>query len=416
MQITILATGSRGDIQPYIALGQALVKRGHAVRIATFELYASFIRENGLEVFPIRGDLRQVMNGELAQMQADNPLKIFLSFNKLKSYVYVLQQDFYAACQQADAVIYHPGAAIGYFAARQRGVPSILATPFPMTPTRAYPSLIFYDQPRLGGQVNWLSHKLFEQIMWMASSGPVKQFWQAEFGRAPADFGSPFARQAAPDCPTVVGCSPQVFPRPADWPEHVVETGYWFLDEEQGWTPPPGLLAFLQSGPAPVYVGFGSVGAAQAGQTTRVVLEALRRAGQRGILASGWGGLAQAEPLPEDVYLLESAPHAWLFPRMAAVVHHGGAGTTAAGFRAGVPSAIVPFANDQFAWGRRAYELGVGARPLPRKRLSAEGLAAAIQAALSAEVKAAAQALGEKIRAEQGAELAAEVICRCLSS
>jgi sterol 3beta-glucosyltransferase len=415
--ITILTTGSRGDTQPYIALGLALKNAGQPVRIAAFENYAAFVKSFGLEFYPIRGDVAQAAasDGAASAMQADNPLKVILSFNQLKSMVFDLQQDFYAACIGAKAIIYHPGAPIGYFIAQHLNIPSIFAPPFPMTPTRAYPALIFYDRTRLGRSFNRLTHKIFEQIMWSASRAAVKQFWEAEFGRPPQDFTCPYGKQTTRPRPTIISCSKYVFPQPDDWPEHVYNTGYWFVDDQADWQPSAELLDFLQSGPPPVYIGFGSLGNPKlAAQTTQLAIDAIQLSGQRGILASGWGGMARVEHPPEDILILESAPHSWLFPQMAAVVHHGGAGTTAAGLRAGVPAIITPSSNDQFAWGRRVYELGVGAKPIPRKRLTSENLAVAICSALTGGVQAAAMQLGSKIRSENGAERAAEIIIRCL--
>ncbi len=413
MRITILSIGSRGDVQPYIALGLALKKAGTQVRVATFKNFEAFVTGFGLEFFQVQGDISKIMTTGVADnaRQADNPLKMLLSFNEMKSLTFNLQKDFYAACQGADLVIYHPGPSIGYFIARQMGIPSVLAAPFPMTPTRAFPSLIVYNAPRLGPEINWLSHKLFEQIMWVAAREPIQQFWMDTFGRNPEAFGPPFGKQVSPGHPTVVSCSDHVFPRPADWPEHVHNTGFWFLDDEPDWQPSEALHAFLEAGPPPVYVGFGSVAdPAESARTTELVIAALRRAGQRGVLASGWNGMSTREPLPKDIFMLESAPHAWLFPRMAAVVHHGGAGTTAAGFRAGVPAVIIPHGNDQFAWGQRAYELGVAAKPIPRKKLTAGNLAEAIQFVLKSKVCEAANRLGAKIQAENGAEAAAHII------
>lgn len=413
MLITILTAGSQGDTQPYLALGLALKKAGFTARIATFENYQGFVESFGLEFYPIHGDVRLVASSDSVRKArgADNPLKVLFSFNQLKSLIFELQKDFFNACQGSDAIVYHPGVAIGYFAAQHLGIPSILATPFPMTPTREYPALIFYTAPRLGKTYNHLTHKLFEQIMWSAAGPAVKQFWKQEFGRLPARFACPYALQTTSHLPTIVSCSSHVFPSPSDWPEHVYNTGYWFMDEEAGWQPPSDLLDFLQRGAPPVYVGFGSVGDPEtAAQTTRLVIEALELAGQRGVLATGWQGMTRTEHLPEEILILESAPHAWLFPRMAAVVHHGGAGTTAAGLCAGVPQVVIPYGNDQFAWGRRVYELGVAARPIPRKRLSVETLAEAIRYALKPEIYSAAAILGGKIQGENGAERAAQVI------
>ena len=148
--ITILTTGSRGDTQPYLALGMELQKAGKHVRVAAFENYEFFVKQYGLEFYPIRGDVTQVASSLNAQSarQADSPLKVLLSFNQLKALVVDLQRDLFDACKGAEAIVYHPGATIGYFAAQHFGVPAILATPFPMTPTREYPALIFYNAAR----------------------------------------------------------------------------------------------------------------------------------------------------------------------------------------------------------------------------------------------------------------------------
>jgi sterol 3beta-glucosyltransferase len=413
MLITMLTAGTRGDTQPYIALGLALKKAGHRVRIATFENYADFVMTHGLEFYPIRGDVSLVASGEGTRgaRQADNPLKILLSFNKLKSLMFDLQKDFFAACTGSDAIVYHPGVPIGYFIAQQMKIPAILATPFPMTPTREFPALIFYNGIQLGKAGNLITHQVFEQIMWFASSAPIKQFWKAQFGQLPAAFDCPYRKQVTRRLPTVISCSDHVFPKPVDWPAHVTNTGYWFLDEKKGWAPSTELLDFLRKGPPPVYVGFGSIGdPALASQTTALVITALKRSGQRGILITGWGGMSLLDELPDDVLILEKAPHAWLFPRMAAVVHHGGAGTTAAGLRAGVPQVIIPSGNDQFAWGRRMFELGVGSKPIPRKKLSAAELSEAIRYVLTTEVVNASSKLGLMIQAENGADAAARII------
>jgi len=419
VKIAILTAGSRGDTQPFIALGVALQQMGHAVRLATHENFAAFVQSYGLEFYPVTGDVSQIVGSESMSLTrgSDNPLKLALSFRQLRAYGQRMQPDFYRACQGADAIVYHPGPSIGYFAGQQLGIPSILATPYPMTPTREYPALMFYNGPRLGKGFNRLSHRIFERIMWTTSAATIKEFWKKEFGRAPENFGNPFPRQTTPAMPTLVACSEAVFPRPADWPEGVYNTGYWFLDEEPGWQPPAELLHFLQRGDPPVYVGFGSIGDPTAAeQTTRLVIEALRLAGQRGVLATGWSGMAQLDTLPEEIFMLESAPHAWLFPRMAAVVHHGGAGTTAAGLRAGVPAVIIPSGLDQFAWARRLNELGASSTPLPRKSLTAAGLAAAIRSALQPEVAARARHLGEIIRSENGAAYAAQIIVQTVNS
>lgn len=417
MLFTVLAAGSRGDVQPYIALGLELKKAGHRIRIATFRNYEDFVKRFGLEFFPISGDITKVALSDDTRdaRQADNPLKLVLSFNKLKSYVFDLQDDFFEACAGSDAIVYHPGMPIGYFAARDLNIPSILATPFPMAPTVEYPALMFYNTIRLGRRFNRISHRIFEQVMWLPSSSAVKEFWMNKFGHAPDDFACPFGRQTTRTHPTIISCSEHVFPQPKDWPAHVTSTGYWFLEDAINWKPSAALEEFLHKGTPPVYVGFGSIGdPTQAVQTTELVIDALKRSGQRGILATGWSGMSEMEDLPEDLFVLESAPHSWLFPRMAVVVHHGGAGTTAAGLRAGVPSIIVPHGNDQFAWGRRVYELGAGTKPIPRRKLTAEKLSEAIKSAMKNEIKDSARELGLKIQTENGTRTAARIVLNTL--
>ena len=210
--------------------------------------------------------------------------------------------------------------------------------------------------------------------------------------------------------PVLYGFSPSVIPKPPDWDADQQITGYWFLDRDEGWEPSPGLLAFLQAGPKPVCIGFGSMSNRDPESTAELVMDAIRLSGQRGIILSGWGGL-RVKDLPDSAFVLDSAPHSWLFPLVAAVVHHGGAGTTAAGFRAGVPTIIIPFFGDQPFWGARAADLGVGPEPIPRKQLTAERLAEAIRDAVINEgMRKRASDLGAKIRSEEGIARAVEII------
>jgi len=215
-----------------------------------------------------------------------------------------------------------PGAGIGYFIAQHMKIPSILGTPFPMTPTKEYPALIFYNF-RFGKVFNLLTHKIFEEGFWLALRSPVQKFWGKEFGKKPDEFSCPFSQQKTAKLPTIISCSNYVFPRPADWSEHIHCDGYWFLEEQEEFRASSDLLNFLKSGKPPVYVGFGSIGDKdQAARTTEIVMAALKQSGQRGILATGWSGMSKPDHIPEDIFILESAPHSWLFPQMAAVVHH----------------------------------------------------------------------------------------------
>ncbi|MDO8963746.1 MAG: glycosyltransferase, partial [Coriobacteriia bacterium] len=249
-----------------------------------------------------------------------------------------------------------------------------------------------------------------QQMMWqtMRSSDDKARAEVLDLPRAP--FFGPFSALSRAGFPTLYGYSPSVVPVPADWSRDCHVTGYWFLDAPEGWDPPVDLAEFLAAGPAPVYVGFGSMGSKDSERTADMVLGALARSGQRGVLSSGWGGLA-ASDLPADVFMVGSVPHAWLFPQMAAVVHHGGAGTTAAGLRAGVPSVVTPVMGDQGFWGQTVHRLGVGPKPIARRRLTADKLGDAIRVAASdTGMRERAAALGERIRAEDGVGAAVEVL------
>ena len=214
--------------------------------------------------------------------------------------------------------------------------------------------------------------------------------------------------------PVLYGYSPHIVPSPDDWPETTKASGYWFLDPPTEWQPPPDLLRFLDRGNPPVYVGFGSAAGLHPEKLANVVIAALVKAGQRGVIATGWGGLAPPN-LPGDIFQLEAAPHAWLFPRMAAVVHHGGAGTTTAGLRAGNPSIICPFLGDQPFWGTRVHSLGAGPTPIPQNKFTVANLSRAIRLAVTdTHMRRHAARLGENIRAENGLGVAVDFISSCL--
>jgi UDP:flavonoid glycosyltransferase YjiC (YdhE family) len=211
--------------------------------------------------------------------------------------------------------------------------------------------------------------------------------------------------------PVIYGLSPSVIPHPSDWDSRTTHIcGYWFLEPADDWRPPTDLLRFIENGPPPVYIGFGSMSNQKPEQTADLVLQALKRTGQRAIVFSGWGGMQKAE-LPDSVLMVDSTPHSWLFPHTQAVVHHGGAGTTAAGLRAGKPSIIIPYHGDQLFWGKIATDLGVGPKPVPRKKLTVDNLAQAIERAVTdKEMHRKAAELGKRIQTENGIARAIEII------
>jgi sterol 3beta-glucosyltransferase len=407
MRITILTCGSRGDVQPYIALGVGLQAAGHQVRVATHEVFADLVAAYGLELSPIQGNPRELLESGLAYRMLDaggNPFRFFRDFSRiLEPFLRIMIDDSQRACEGAEAVIFSGvGAAIAFDLAEQAGVPYCVAQVQPSAPTRAFASPFFADFPDWlpfgrGAYNRWTHHAVFGLMLLHLGPGLAR----ARRARGLPRLNRAAARRVA-QAPVLFGCSPSVVPRPPDWEAHLHLTGYWFLEHRAEWQPPPALVDFLAGGPAPVYIGFGSMRNRNPEEVTALAVEALARSGQRGVLFTGWGGFDD-RALPETVIAVESVPHDWLFPRMAAVVHHGGAGTTAAGLRSGVPSIVVPFFADQPFWGRRVEQLGVGPRAIPRKQLTAERLATAIRAAINdPDLRTRAALLGERIRGEDG--------------
>jgi sterol 3beta-glucosyltransferase len=406
--ITILCSGTRGDVQPYLALAQQLNALGLPVRIAANRDFESFVRGYGLDFHPVAVDFASAgVDPEMVRQaqRADNLFKMVGSFQKMKAYGVHMVEAYHDACLGSDALVYHPGLTIGHFMAQRLGIPSVLASPFPLHRTSERPSVVLYGKVPNWASVSRLSYSALQGMLWMASEASLVPFWKQKYGKLPAGFGQPFEKTDQGH-PAVVSCSEFVFPRPRDWSPDVHQNGYWFVEEPAEYQPSPELAAFLAAGDKPVYVGFGSMFDKGDTETVgRTVVEGLKLAGRRAVV-NGMSGLT----LTEGMLAVDGVPHSWLFPRMAAVCHHGGAGTTAAGFRAGVPSVIVPFALDQFAWAQRSFELGVGSPPLPVKKLTASRLAEACRFAIQPQVVAAAAELGAKLARENGARDAAKVI------
>jgi sterol 3beta-glucosyltransferase len=393
MKINILTIGTRGDVQPYIALGLGLKAKGHDVTIATLAEFESQIVERGLKHDVLRGDYL----GAAQNSEVKNPLRL------IKRYAEMVRDtlaDEWSSAQGADIFIYNPAAFGGYHIAEKLGVPSFAAFPTPMySPTSEFPSP-FFPFANLG-PLNKVSHSWFASMSTSIYRKPISE-WRRDVLKLPPVKDEKPARM-------LYAYSPAVVPIPSDWDESSVVTGYWFLDSPN-WQPPQDLVAFLQDGPPPVYVGFGSMFMNGGKQKTEMVLEALKLTGQRGILSTGWGGLTR-EDVPENMFVVDSIPHDWLFLRVACVVHHGGAGTTGSGLRAGKPTVICPFVGDQPFWGRRVAALSVGPQPIPQGKLTAEKLAKAMEiAATDKEMLQRSEFLGKIICAEGGVGTAVEYL------
>ncbi len=415
MKIVITSHGTRGDIQPYLALAVGLQSAGHQVTLATSYSYTEWIQGYGVQAHPTPFDIQEFTQRPETQVviKSRNFIRLMRVMRDMTRENAEGQDAVWAAIQGADLVIQSPTSSGALEAVSLRGVPAVFAVPLPFAPTRAFPSFFSLSRFSLGGGYNAFTHWLMHGVLWSALGRPITNPLRKKLGlRAWRSFGEVLAQTRALGTPWVYGFSAHVIPKPADWDEYQHVTGYWFLDSPPDWQPAPELAQFLESGSPPIYIGFGSMGTDNPERQTQLALRALELSGQRGVLAAGWGGLTR-QATPPNVLFVDNVPHNWLFPRVAAVVHHGGAGTTAAGFRAGVPNIVTPFAGDQIAWAERVEMLGVGPRAPEMKKLTAEKLAGAINVAVNDEsLRARAAALGEKIRAENGVARAVEIIER----
>ncbi len=408
MKILISTLGSRGDVQPYLALAVGLQQAGHRVTLAAPQTFADWIQSYGVDSAPVRFNPQEVMQ-KLAKsgggLRAMRTMRAVLSKGLEEA-----QDDVWRAAEDADFFI-QTGTGMGALEiASLRGIPVAFAYLVPLAPTRAFPMFWLPFRFSLGGGYNLLTHKLVSRMLWSVGGSATNQ-WRARLGlpawRSEAEM---FAYANRLNMPFLHGYSPSLLPKPSDWDANRHITGYWFLDPAPDWQPPADLLRFLAGGPPPIYLGFGSMNTENPERQTRLALKALELAGQRGILLTGWGGISQLSASP-NVFFVDNAPHAWLFPQVAAVVHHGGAGTTGAGLRAGIPGILTPFGGDQFSWADLVVKAGVGPKTPGIKKLTAEKLAESIQIAVNnSTLRARTTALGERIRSEDGIAHAVEII------
>ncbi len=408
----MIAIGGQGDVRPYMALGVRLQQMGHSVKIATHSEFEAHTRDLGLGFIEIGGSPRAMLESEAGQRWLEAGSNVFAHIRWGAEAVRPLlddrARDITKACLGTEAIIYSPMAYPAAHLAERMGIPCFAADPVPQYRTRYFPSPVFGGGRSLGWPINWLSHILIDQYWWQQMRRSVNQWRVGALDLPPIGLLGPTFRRDR-TVPMLLCYSPLISPVPPDWPASNHVTGTWFFDSPADFEPPRDIVDFLAAGPPPVSVGFGSMVARDAERLTDLVVKALRLAGKRGIIQSGWGGLGERID-GTDILAVRSAEHNWLFPQVAAVIHHGGSGTTAAGLRAGVPSIVTPFFADQPYWARRVYELGAGPAPIPHRQLTAERLAAAIRRATEDEgIRSRAAALGAALRAEDGVGHAAAV-------
>lgn len=407
MRITVIAYGTRGDVQPVLALSRALVEAGHAVRMCAGSDFAASIARCGVEPAPSSMAARDLMGSDDGRLWADLGTNPVLQARVMRRLILrtgrAMAEESWEASRDADVILGTSSAEpFGPSFGERLGVPFITTLLQPaFRATRSGAATWMAPLPRRTSLLNYAAGALLVEgaFHWM-SRDLVDAFRTGTLGLRPQSTRRFLAEGR--HRPVLMGLSRHVTPHPEDWPPPYHTTGYWFLDEAGDWEPPPELSAFLGAGEPPVAIGFGSMTTRDPAALTRTVVDAVAASGRRAVLLSGWAGLGGVE-LPETMLRVDAAPHAWLFPRTCAAVHHGGAGTTAAAARAGIPQVVVPHLGDQPYWGRRMHELGVAARPIPKPKLTAGALAAAIREVTGDDRYArAAAALGALVRAEDG--------------
>ncbi|MGW6173646.1 glycosyltransferase [Arthrobacter sp. NPDC055138] len=391
MRILMIAPGTRGDVAPMAGLGSRLQTLGFEVAIAANAAYAQLTTAAGCEHRELPGDMSHLVSpAPPGQKATGADLRSYM--RELGDYFDLAATGTLAAAEAgADVILANAVAPFAYDVAEGLDIPAIGAHLQPTEPSAAYPPMVLGTARSLGPVGNKLLGSLLSagNAPYDAPSARVRQaFGLVKKSRAAAER----ARRKA-NHPVLHGISPTVFPRPADWRSGLVMTGYWWPEADPAWQPPSELLEFLANGPPPVFIGFGSSAAVD----VDFMLDAAQRAGARAVLQG-----VQSVSGP-DAISVGAVPHEWLFPQMAAVVHHAGAGTTAAGLRAGVPTVSVPIYTDQPFWAARITALGAGPQPVPYKELTKERLAAAImQAMTTPDYAARARQLSVTLSTEDG--------------
>lgn len=450
MNIVIQIVGSRGDVQPFIALGQVLKnKYKHRVRIATHPNFRDFVTENGLEFFSIGGD-----PAELMAFMVKNP-GLMPGFDSLKNgdlgkrrkSIYEIITGCWRSCIEAgdgtgipasddlvdrpesidsgismgtdshakpfvaDAIIANPPSFAHMHIAEKLGIPLHLMFTMPWSPTQAFPHPLanLISSNADPNMTNFVTYALVDMLTWQGLGDVINRFREKTLHLEPVSIMWAPGMSSRLRIPWTYCWSPALIPKPADWGSYIDISGFFFLNLASNYTPPQDLADFLDAGPPPVYIGFGSIVVDDPNAMTKMIFEAVKKTGQRALVSKGWGGLGADElGIPDGVFMLGNCPHDWLFKRVSCVVHHGGAGTTAAGISAGRPTVVVPFFGDQPFWGAMVARAGAGPKPVPYKVLTADKLAAAILEALKPESLERAKELSLKIRSENGNEKGAE--------
>ncbi|KAL8671013.1 MAG: hypothetical protein Q9168_004465 [Polycauliona sp. 1 TL-2023] len=435
LNVVIHVVGSRGDVQPFVALGRELKnKYRHRVRVATHGTFKKFVEENGLEFFEIGGD-----PAELMAFMVKNPglipgmksLKAGDVGKRRKGMAEILE-GCWKSCADADevkeegeeegaagsqakpfvaqAIIANPPSFAHIHCAQKLGIPLHLMFTMPWSPTYSFPHPLanVKSSNANGSMTNEMSYTVVDMMTWQGLGDLINKFRSETLHLGQISQAAATSMLHRLRIPYTYCWSPSLIPKPKDWGDYISISGFYFLSLASNYQPDAELASFLSSGPPPVYIGFGSIVVEDPNAMTKLIFEAVRQTGQRALVSKGWGGFGGDElDKPDGVFMLGNCPHDWLFQHVSCVVHHGGAGTTAAGIALGRPTVVVPFFGDQPFWGAMIARAGAGPSPIPNKELTAKRLAEAIAEALKPETLERAKELGERIRQEKGCEAGA---------
>ncbi len=422
LAIVMLVVGTRGDVQPFIPIGLALARR-HRVRLATHAEFRPLVEQAGLEFFPLAGDPRELIDymirtgGRIVPIRIDQLLE---DVPRKRQVVGEIAESTWRACTEpdpehpeaapftADLIVANPPSYGHIHCAEALNIPLHMVFTMPWTPTRMFPHPMTQLDP--GGEHplrNYLSYSVANTLMWAGVADLMNTFRTETLGLAPLDLAYGTSLLDDAEVPLAYLFPAGLVPRPADWGPYVDLTNFVFSDADAAYEPPDDLRAFLAAGEPPVYVGFGSCVVEDPEALSATIFAALAQVGLRGVVSRGWAKLGGAAPA--NVCLIDDVPHDWLFARCRVVCHHGGAGTTAAGLRAGLPAVVVPFFGDQFFWGQVIADAGAG-RAVAAAELTADGLAEAFAFCVTPEARARAQALAETVRRDDGVAMVVDAV------
>lgn len=417
MNILMLTAGSRGDIQPFIALGLGLKDEGHHVTICTHQKFESFISSYGLDYAYMDDGLLELANSAAARKaiaESSGILGWFKAVRMLSQKAADIQRQMmdeaWQAAQDIDFIIFHPKVIGALDIAEKLQIPcaTVLTAPF-MIATGELPHFMF-PSVSLGSLYNRFTYALANMLGKCQYMSTLNDWRQRKLDLAQCSYFSDRLKQYDEKPIPVLHCfSQELMKRPSDWSHNAEITGFWFLKRRDQWQPPKDLVQFLDAGSKPIYIGFGSMVPENVHEFTQIVVAAIKESGKRAIIAGGWGAL-QDIVASEHIFYIDKVPHDWLFEHVSGVVHHGGAGTTAAALKAGVPQFICPFIADQFFWGQQIFAKGLGPEPIAQKKLNVENFVHALSMLDDVTMHDRAQVARDNVLAEGGVQKAIELL------